>query len=129
MDITQDAPAAIGAVHPVAAKSPVVVNVTVFSGTVWLFFSVIVFATLVVPSIWLLNETELADNVAGSTPLPVADTVWGEVAASSLTVMFADSEVKEVGVKTTVAVQFAPAASVVVMPYECDSGSAAFCTT
>ena len=96
----------------VCAKSPEAEIEVMVRAFVPVFFSVTVFAGLVVLSIWLAKVRLLGDKLTGRTPVPVNEAVWGEVEALSVTVRVPLRLPETVGVKVTEIVQVAPAARV-----------------
>ena len=96
----------------VCPKSPEVEIVLMLSALVPAFFSVTVFAALVVEIVWLENVRLAGDNVTGRTPDPVREATWGDPEALSVTVSVPVRLPDTVGVKVTEIVHLVPAASV-----------------
>ena len=96
----------------VCAKSPEVKMPEIVSGTAWLFFTVKLFAALVVPNTWLPKERLAADRVTEPVPVPLNCAVCGVLGALSLTVSFPVRAPSAVGVKVTEIVQLDFAANV-----------------
>ena len=68
-------------------------------------------AALVVVTVWLPKASEVGDKLTAVMPVPVSDVVWGLVPALSLTDSVALRNPTAVGLKVTLMVQFAPAAT------------------
>ena len=96
----------------VFAKSPEAEIPKIVSGTAWLFFTVKLFAALVVPNTWLPKERLAPDRLTEAVPVPVNCAVCGVFGALSLTVSFPVRAPSAVGVKVTEILQLPPAASV-----------------
>jgi len=96
----------------VCAKSPEVKMLKIVSGTAWLFFTVKLFAALVVPNTWLPKERLAADKVTEPVPVPLNCAVCGVLVALSLTVSLPVRAPSAVGVKVTEMVQLDFAANV-----------------
>jgi len=76
-----------------------------------LFESVTAWATLVVPTFWLLNVSELGARLGSAVPVPERLAVCGLLVALSVTVKVPLRVPVAVGVKVTLIVQDAPAAT------------------
>ena len=97
----------------VCAKSPLAVMPVMLNGTVPLLVSVTDWVALVVPTGWLPKLGLVGDNVAaGPVPVPDRATVCGLPLALSVTVSVPVREPPVVGVKVTLIVQLALAATV-----------------
>ena len=84
----------------------------IVNGPAWLFFTVKVFAVLVVPNTWLPKERLAADRVTEPVPVPLNCAVCGVFGALSLTVSLPVRAPSAVGVKVTEMVQLDFAANV-----------------
>ena len=82
------------------------------SVALWLFLRVNVFGRLVVPTVCAAYVALVGVNVTGAIPVPDSGTVCGLFAALSVIVMLPVRNPSWVGVKVTLTMQFAPAASV-----------------
>src|SRR5271157_4788177 len=103
-----DPRAAIGGAHPVTEKSfvlPRTDSESELTGLDWLFESVIVFATLVVPCICVANTALVGLTAKASTPFPVIATACGLVTASCVMINVSFSALSVCGVNTTVNMQ------------------------
>src|ERR1700674_4240312 len=110
-------------------KSPVVELTMLSSVTLWLFLSVNVFGRLVVPTVWAAYVALLGVNVTGAMPVPDSGTVCGLFAALSVIVMLPVRAPSWVGVKVTLMMQFAPAASVLPQGFVLATGAKSPLTT
>jgi hypothetical protein len=77
----------------------------------WLFATVTALAELLVATAWFPNDNVAGVTFIGTTPLPVRDTVWGLLFALSVIVRVPVRDPVVVGVKVTLIVQLAAAAS------------------
>jgi hypothetical protein len=110
-------------------KSPVVEITMLESVTLWLFLRVNVFGRLVVPTVWAAYVALPGVNVTGAMPVPDSGTVCGLFAALSLIVMLPVRAPSWVGVKVTLMMQFAPAASVLPQGFGLVAGAKSPLTT
>jgi hypothetical protein len=77
-----------------------------------LFVSLITLPALVVFTAWFANVRLVGDSsIIGVVPLPVMVTVWGLLLALSVTTTVPDKVPIAAGVKTTLTLQFPPAAT------------------
>src|SRR4030081_2434216 len=96
----------------VCAKSPLAAMLLMVNVAVPVFLSVTFCEAFVVPTCWPLNVRLLGVSLTkGASPVPVRLTVCGLPAALSVTLTFAVLVPFAVGVKVTVMVQLAPAAT------------------
>jgi hypothetical protein len=110
-------------------KSPVVEITMLESVTLWLFLSVNVFGRLVVPTVCAAYVALPGVNVTGAMPVPDSGTVCGLFEALSLIVMLPVRVPTCVGVKVTLMMQFAPAASVLPQGFVLVTGAKSPLTT
>ena len=110
-------------------KSPVVEITMLLSVTLWLFLRVNVFGRLVVPTVCAAYVALLGVNVTGAMPVPESGTVCGLFEALSVIVMLPVRAPSWVGVKVTLIMQFAPAASVLPQGFVLVAGAKSPLTT
>src|SRR5713101_6587422 len=83
----------------------------IVSAVLWEFVSVTAWAPLVVPTFWPLYVSEVGARLGSAVPVPDRLAVCGLLVASSVTVNVPLRLPVAVGVKVTLIVEFAPAAT------------------